>query len=324
MSNLIAANFSQLFKNKLFYVIIVIFTGMAVYSIIFDFMYFSSTRDAILYLKENNLPLYEPNMYADAFMRAEFTPYLVVSAIFISLFIGKEFGHNTIRNKIAAGNTRTNIYLSNLIVCVSAELIIHIIYCLTLFILLFILFLMYKANNIDYPMFYNSFFENVVVQIAGLGILILYASIYLFFVMISASRTRSAEASLIFVAMMIILSMYVSENLYQYEPYHPTSSTATADTPTDASSNIVDDYDLYYGYDSYTEYHDSLRGKKLSGMKAWIYKTADDIIPIRQADYLMNCDTIPLRTNRYIIYDYGFSAVITALGIIIFNRKDIK
>ncbi len=58
----------------------------------------------------------------------EFIPFLsVVLAIFITLFIGKEYGFGTIRNKLSVGHTRINIYFSNFISALAGSLIIYLL-----------------------------------------------------------------------------------------------------------------------------------------------------------------------------------------------------
>ena len=44
----------------------------------------------------------------------------VISAVFISLFIGAEYSNGTVRNKLIVGHSRTDIYFSNLILCIAA------------------------------------------------------------------------------------------------------------------------------------------------------------------------------------------------------------
>ena len=46
-------------------------------------------------------------------------------AVFISLFLGKEFSDGTIRNKLIVGHKRENIYFSNYIMCLVGSLFIY-------------------------------------------------------------------------------------------------------------------------------------------------------------------------------------------------------
>ncbi len=51
--------------------------------------------------------------------------FAVITAMFSALYIGKEYGFGTIRNKLVAGHTRGRIYLSNYIAAVTGSLIIY-------------------------------------------------------------------------------------------------------------------------------------------------------------------------------------------------------
>ena len=55
----------------------------------------------------------------------------IIMPIFISIFIGNDFADGTIRNKIIVGHTRTNIYLSNLIINIIVCLVYSITYIIT-------------------------------------------------------------------------------------------------------------------------------------------------------------------------------------------------
>lgn len=52
---------------------------------------------------------------------------IMVFAVFVSIFLGTEYGDGTIRNKIIAGHTRNHIYLSQFIVSAAACLTIYLV-----------------------------------------------------------------------------------------------------------------------------------------------------------------------------------------------------
>lgn len=113
MNKLLAANFSRMKKDKIFWI------GMA-------FMLCLGIFTNILYYKQNILypesPLYLDNGF---FVPAMFIG--IVASVFCSLFIGTEYSDGTIRNKIIVGHPRAAVYLSNLAVCIAA----CILMCLT-------------------------------------------------------------------------------------------------------------------------------------------------------------------------------------------------
>lgn len=54
----------------------------------------------------------------------------VVLAAFCSLFVGAEYSDGTIRNKIAVGHSRANLYLANLVTCAAAGVLVCLGYIL--------------------------------------------------------------------------------------------------------------------------------------------------------------------------------------------------
>ncbi len=104
MSKLISANFSRLFRNKFFWICLVLVVGVAT-GIAIDFRMSYS---------------WSPELYgyetADACVK--YIPILAgIVALFVSLFVGEEYSNKTIRNKIASGYSKGKIYTANWLVC---------------------------------------------------------------------------------------------------------------------------------------------------------------------------------------------------------------
>lgn len=56
----------------------------------------------------------------------QLAPYVdAITAVFISLFLGVEYSDGTIKNKLIAGHTRKNIYLANFLTCLTGSIVIH-------------------------------------------------------------------------------------------------------------------------------------------------------------------------------------------------------
>lgn len=110
MRNLLSAGFVRLWRNKLFYL-----TAEAVFLLAVGIMLnfsrqaLADTSDYTYYLEQH---YFDAAVYMGIFFSA-----------FLALFIGTEFSDGTIRNKLTVGHTRTNVYLSNLTVCVAASLV---------------------------------------------------------------------------------------------------------------------------------------------------------------------------------------------------------
>ncbi len=112
MNRLLAANFSRLFRSKAFWV-------CCIYA--FCYGIFMQVMNYITTTASGEVPLID-NLF---FSFSIFTGILL--SAFISLFLGTEYSDGTIRNKLVIGHTRTSIYLSNLIVCTAAGMIMCVI-----------------------------------------------------------------------------------------------------------------------------------------------------------------------------------------------------
>lgn len=115
MSKLLRANFVRLFKNKIFYTGIFIQIFLTVFLII---------------------PLRNGFVIDGTLFSGSFTSMLI-SAVFVPLFIGTDYSDNTIRNKIISGHTRFDIYAANYISAALGTFIICITPLITAIILSF-------------------------------------------------------------------------------------------------------------------------------------------------------------------------------------------
>ena len=114
MSRLINAGFARLFKNKVFYVIVI-------FSAVFGIL--QGTPGAL-----------DKMDGATFYIDSQFISFAIVSGVisacFTGLFLGTEYSDGTVRNKLIVGHGRLNIYISNLAVCCAANLIFIAVYWL--------------------------------------------------------------------------------------------------------------------------------------------------------------------------------------------------
>lgn len=113
MRNLLSAEFSRLFKNRLFYLLssLAFLFGVGIQL----YIYFGSLKSDI-----------EPRIDNGFFAIAMLISFVV--AVFVSLFVGTEYSDGTLRNKIIHGKSRQGIYLSKFLVCCVALLLIFMAY----------------------------------------------------------------------------------------------------------------------------------------------------------------------------------------------------
>lgn len=107
MRKLLAASFSRLWKEKIFWFVFLI---MSIGSVCFNW---------IGYNEINNPQIYVEDMIFCMLPMSGF-----VFALFISMRLGTEFEEHTIRNKIVVGYNRTQIYFAEYITCMVASIIL--------------------------------------------------------------------------------------------------------------------------------------------------------------------------------------------------------
>lgn len=97
MQNLLSAGFMRLRKSRLFWLFIAAETAWGAF--LAWMLYY--------YIGENiTISAFMPMFYL-----------CIVEAVFCGFFIGTDYSDGTVRNKLTVGQTRENIYLSNLIIC---------------------------------------------------------------------------------------------------------------------------------------------------------------------------------------------------------------
>ena len=110
MRKLLSANFSRLWKDKIFWLAMAF---MVFGSALFSWMTYNNSlrgSDEVYYVEDlmfNLLPMLG-----------------FVCAFFISLYLGTEFDDNTIRNKLVVGHTRIHVFFAEYVVCMAASVIL--------------------------------------------------------------------------------------------------------------------------------------------------------------------------------------------------------
>lgn len=117
MRKLLAADFSRLWKDKIFWLCM---GAMLVYSIVYML---NGCRQATISLSEYHYSIDEYYFHFAIVIGA-------FCALFSSMFLGTEYSDGTIRNKIVVGHTRTSIYLANFMLIFSATLMIMLVWML--------------------------------------------------------------------------------------------------------------------------------------------------------------------------------------------------
>lgn len=107
MRKLLAASFSRLWKEKIFWFVFLI---MSIGSVCFNWIGYNEINT--------------PQIYVEDMIFCMLPMSGFVFALFISMRLGTEFEEHTIRNKLVVGYNRTQIYFAEYITCMVASIIL--------------------------------------------------------------------------------------------------------------------------------------------------------------------------------------------------------
>lgn len=288
MYKLLNASFSRLRKNK-------IFLGLVILTIIIAvFMLVSECLNNIKYSSVFGISSNTTDILLMKFINI--IGFFI--AIFTSLFVGAEYSDGTIRNKIVAGHSRKNIYLSNLIVSILVGIFLELIYLII-------------VSIVSIPIFglvQMSFLQLAVILLDIIMIIIVYSSIFNFIALICSNITISTVTSLLLILIMFVTDMFLSP---------------TANSTEYIQKNIVMDEQGNVTYEVVK--NEDYPGKLVQT----ICKTISNFNPVSQAIEIsgnkINMNEEDFNNMKvYPLYSLGLIIIITAIGIYLFNIKELK
>ena len=279
MNKLLAANFSRLFKNKVFWI-----------CCIFAFCYgvFMQTMNYLTSIASGEIPQID-----DLFFSFAIWTGILLSA-FISLFLGTEYSDGTIRNKLVIGHRRHDIYLSNLIVCITAGAVMYAINLIASF-------------AVGIPLMGRFDAGAELVFATCIGILITaaaFASICTMISMLCQNKAAAAVINILLIFLLLFVSLYIRAWLEAPETV-TTQSVVMGENGVSSMTTEEVPNPVY-----------------LSGTALETCEFINDLLPTGQAVQFTNmeAENIPLLCS--------YSAVITAVaagaGTILFTKKDIR
>ncbi len=288
MYKLLNASFYRLRKNKIFLGLVILTIIIAVFMIVSEYLNnikyssvfgISSNTTDILLMKFINI-----------------IGFLI--AIFTSLFVGAEYSDGTIRNKIVAGHSKKNIYLSNLIVSILVGIFLELIYLIVISIFSIPIFGLVQMN----------FSQLAVILLDIIMIIIVYSSIFNFIALICSNITISTVSSLLLILIMFVIDMLLSP---------------TANSTEYIQKNIVMDEKGNVTYEVVK--NEDYPGKLVQT----ICKTISNFNPVSQAIEIsgnkINMNEEDFNNMKvYPLYFLGLIIIITAIGIYLFNIKELK
>ena len=288
MYKLLNASFSRLRKNKIFLGLVILTIIIAVFMLVSEYL--------------NNIK------YSSVFgISSNTTDILLMKfiniigffiAIFTILFGGAEYSDGTIRNKIVAGHSRKNIYLSNLIVSILVGIFLELIYLIIVLIVSIPIFGLVQM----------SFLQLAVILLDIIMIIIVYSSIFNFIALICSNITISTVTSLLLILIMFVTDMFLS-------PTANSTEYIQKNKVMDEQGNIT--YEIVKNED--------YPGKIIQTT----CKTIINFNPVSQAIEIsgnkINMNEEDFNNMKvYPLYSLGLIIIITAIGIYLFNIKELK
>ncbi len=215
-----------------------------------------------------------------------------LSALFCGVFGGTEYSDGTIRNKLIAGHTRWSDYLSSLIVH-SAQILL----CLFSFLL--------ADLALGLPLLGGFVIDKrILLMLAGSIVTMLaFSAIFTLISMLCQNKTTGVCICLILFCVMFFMAMDIAQRLEEPEFYEGYTYM------TDAGVTEHEDAQPNPNY--------------LTGTKREAYEFLQDFLPCNQMyQYTMMHSEID--TRRLMLYSLSIIIVVTAAGIFVFRKKDVK
>lgn len=200
MRKLLKANFSRLFRDKVFRILMALMSlaGVAIPII----HYLDNKNNGIGWTPDSSF-----------FSYGLLTPVLL--AVLTAFFVGTEYSDGTMRNKLIAGHGRRDIYLANLVVCIAAGMLLSLAYltphtCLGIPLL--------GAVQTDFP--------TLVLYMGLNGALIAaFASIYTLLAMLCQNKAYTVAGCILLVFALLFMGVHIVSALNEPEYYQAYSYT---------------------------------------------------------------------------------------------------
>lgn len=273
MNKLLRANFARLLRNRIFQI------SMGLMFLLGVYFAFRNIRFIV-----EDVPL-------DRSIRQFLIPATLCLSVFTTLFVGTEYSDGAIRNKIAVGHGRGQIYLSNLCVCLAAGLLMCLAFLLP-YLGLGLLFLNSPEAGAT---------ELLTMFSCALGAMMAFGSVFVLISMLCHSKAGSSILCSLLLFGLLLAATYVNSKLSEPETYSEYMLTA---------SGVV------------TESAPKPNPNYVGGTERAILEYSNDAQPGGQILLVM---TEEIRHPcRMLLWDAGIILCATLAGMWFFKRKDLK
>ena len=212
-----------------------------------------------------------------------------------SMFLGTEYSDGTIRNKLIIGHTRINVYLANLIVSFVAGLLIMCVWFIGALVGVPALgfFTFSPANLIGY-------FAFCVLLVAE------YSAINTFIAMLSSNKAITVMVSLALALGLILCASVLYDVLEAPETLNATKSTMSGITISGEAALVGETVP---------------NPRYIGGARRFVLQTLMNVMPTGQS---VSVALKNERPNIIMLSPTAVTLVLTALGIVLFRKKDLK
>lgn len=287
MARLLHANFARLWKS-------ITFWGCAAAALIWGAVkvYYDYRKWASIPVNDTSAEriYYFAYNYIDAFSQL-----VLIMAVFAAMFIGTDYSQRTIRNKIAIGRSRAAVYFSNLTVCAAGSLLFNLSYAAGVTI-------MGLAFGGRFWVYYVSdvFYEFIIVVAADIA---MSALLTLLCMLLNHKAVCTAAALIIFfVTPFIAESVNDAVQEPEYNVWREWNEDKTSYTETKTKNENY-----------------------ISGAKRFFFVALNNISPLGQYQQLERGNIYD--TPQYVgypLFSLGLTTVSSAVGVLVFRRKDLK
>ena len=281
MRRLLSANFTRLRKSRVFWLGMAAMCGLGIFAVIMRYRdiledpnYAYTTADGIWFLG---------GLYIS-----------VALSVFISLWLGTEYHEGTMRNKLAVGHTRGEIYAANWLTCTISSLMMHIGY----------IFMVAVFATLLLEPFTTPVRILVISTLVSLLTVVAMSSIFVMIAMLVSSKSTSAVLSMIIALVMLLSSMTVHSMLTAPE-YHENNFQMSVNGEIVQGDPIPNP-------------------KYLRGTEREIYQFIQDFQPAGQMMQFGVGDNFPEHIGRFPAYSLVLAVLMTGIGYVLFRRKDIR
>ena len=275
MRNLLAANFFRLKKSALFWGTLALSFGVGL---------------MLVLNRLGDRASYGVSISLDQIIFGHAVTIGLVGSVFVSLFLGAEYSDGAIRNKLAAGHSRTRVYLAGFLTMAAC--------CL-----LFCLACLAAVLGLGVPLIGppSAPLPALLPLLAGsMATAVSFCALFTLVVMNCSRKSLSVTACMLGLMFMMSLTTWLSARLDEPE-FRDTGP-------------LVVDGEVVFGTEPNPLY--------LRGAEREVYQALDDLLPYGQALQYMTFSAA--HPERLPLYSLAVTALSTVAGIALFRRKDLK